>query len=63
MIGSDELVRRAKEVVDPRELSPTVGVGDVGCALVTDKGTVYVGVSIDTACSMAFAPSTMPSVR
>lgn len=54
MIGSDELVRRAKEVVDPRELSPTVGVGDVGCALVTDKGTVYVGVSIDTACSMGF---------
>ena len=44
----------AREVVNPRELSPTVGVGDVGCALVTDKGTVYVGVSIDTACSMGF---------
>jgi len=54
MISSDELVRHAREVVNPRELSPTVGVGDVGCALATDKGTVYVGVSIDTACSMGF---------
>ena len=54
MISSGELVSRAKGVVNPRELSPTVGVGDVGCALVTEKGTVYVGVSIDTACSMGF---------
>ena len=54
MIGSDELVLRAKEVVIPRQLSPTVGVGDVGCALVSEKGTIYVGVSVDTACSMGF---------
>jgi cytidine deaminase len=54
MVSADELVLRAREVVNPRELSPTVGVGDVGCALVTETGTVYVGVSIDTACSMGF---------
>jgi len=54
MISSDDLVLRAREVVNPRELSPTASVGDVGCALVTDKGTVYIGVSIDTACSMGF---------
>ncbi len=54
MVSSDELVLRAREVLDPRKLSPTVGVGDVACALVTEKGTVYVGVSIDTACSMGF---------
>jgi cytidine deaminase len=54
MLSSDELVLRAREIVNPRELSPTVGVGDVGCALVTDRGNVYVGVSIDTACSMGF---------
>ncbi|MFO0993067.1 MAG: hypothetical protein U1E67_14170 [Hyphomicrobiales bacterium] len=55
MISSDDLVLRAREVVNPRELSPTVGVGDVGCALETEKGTVYVGVSIDTA-AWASAP-------
>lgn len=54
MISSDDLVLRARDVVNPRQLSPTVGVGDVGCALVTEKGNVYVGVSIDTACSMGF---------
>lgn len=54
MLSSAELVSRAREIVNPRELSPTVGVGDVGCALVTDRGNVYVGVSIDTACSMGF---------
>jgi cytidine deaminase len=54
MVSSDDLVRRARDVVNPRKLSPSVGVGDVACALVTEKGTVYVGVSIDTACSMGF---------
>ena len=54
MISSDELMLRAREVVNPRQLSPTVGVGDVGCALISDKGTIYVGISIDTACSMGF---------
>ena len=49
-----ELIRRAREVVNPRQTSPTVGVGDVGCALLTEKGAIHVGVSIDTACSMGF---------
>ena len=29
-------------------------VGDVGCALVTDKGNVYLGVCIDASCGMGF---------
>jgi len=54
MISDKELIRRAIEVVNPRRLSPTVEVGGVGSALVTDKGNVYVGVCIDTGSSLGF---------
>lgn len=54
MIENSELIRRAQEVLNPRRLSPTVEVGGVGSALLTDKGNVYVGVCIDTASSMGF---------
>ena len=54
MIEDEELVRRAASVVNPRRLSDCVEVGGVGCALVTDRGNVYVGVCIDTASSMGF---------
>ena len=49
-----ELIRRATDVLNPRSLSPTVEVGHVGSALVTDKGNVYVGVCIDAACGIGF---------
>jgi len=51
---ANELIRRARQAVNPRQLSPKVGAGDVGCALVSAKGAIYTGVSIDTACSMGF---------
>ena len=35
-----------------REISPFVTVGSVSAALITDIGNIYVGVSIDTACSL-----------
>lgn len=54
MIDDAELIRLAREVLAPRRLSPTCEVGGVGCALVTDKGNVYVGVCIDTSSSMGF---------
>lgn len=54
MIENDELIRRALEVLNPRRLSPTVEVGGVGSALLTDRDNVYVGVCIDTASSMGF---------
>lgn len=54
MVDDNELIRRASEVVYPRRLSPTVEVGSVGSALITDLGNIYVGVCIDTACSMGF---------
>ena len=54
LINDEELVGKAKDVLNPRRLSSSVEVGGVGSALVTDKGNVYVGVCIDTACSLGF---------
>jgi cytidine deaminase len=50
----DELHARAKAVVGPRRLSAEAEAGGVGAALLTASGRVYVGVCIDTACSMGF---------
>jgi len=53
-ISNEELIEKATSVLKPRKIKHGFVVGDVGCALVTDKGNVYLGVSIDTACSMGF---------
>ena len=50
----EELYLSAKNVVDPRRITESVEVGGVGAALLTDKGNIYLGVCIDTACSMGF---------
>lgn len=50
----DELYARARAVVNPRRLSDMTEAGGVGAALLADDGAVYVGVCIDTACSMGF---------
>lgn len=49
-----ELYRAALEVLNPRSLSDSIEAGGVAAALVTDKGSLYRGVCIDTACSMGF---------
>jgi len=54
MIDDKTLICKARSVLNPRRLSHYVEVGGVGSALVTDRGNVYVGVCIDTACSMGF---------
>jgi len=53
-ITNEELIERARSVVRPREIKHGFTVGDVGCALVTDKGNVYLGVCIDTCSGMGF---------
>lgn len=50
----DQLYERAKAVLNPRKLSESAESGGVGAALLTESGAVYVGVCIDTACSMGF---------
>ena len=46
------LYDRAKSVQCERKLSPLMEVGSVGAAIQTDKGNIYTGICIDTACGM-----------
>jgi cytidine deaminase len=49
----DELIEKAAAVVNPRRIGDRL-VGDVGAALVTDTGNVYVGVCLDLASGTGF---------
>ena len=44
----------AKNITNPRKLSEFATCGDVGTALITDKGNIYKGICIDAACSIGF---------
>ena len=54
MIDDYKLVQLAQKTLNPRKLSQYSDAGGVASALVTDKGNVYVGVCIDTNCSMGY---------
>ena len=46
------LYRAAMERINPRQISSFIEAGGVAAALLTDKGNLYTGVCIDTACSL-----------
>jgi cytidine deaminase len=48
-----ELIDKACSVIRPKR-SGEHTIGNVGCALITDKGNVYCGVCIDVGSSMGF---------
>lgn len=50
----EELFQKAKTVLNYRQLSDCADAGSVAAAILTDKGNVYLGVCIDTACGMGF---------
>ena len=50
----EELYQQAKSVLNPRTLSRDADAGGVGAALLSESGKVYLGVCIDTACSIGF---------
>src|SRR5215831_2031284 len=50
---TETLIKRAAAVANPRQVGDRL-VGDVGCALVTDQGNIYVGVCLDTASGTGF---------
>lgn len=52
--GFEPLIQAAREVLGHREISEDVSCGGVAAALLTDKGSIFRGVCIDTACSMGF---------
>ncbi len=49
-----KLIAKAKSVTKKRKLSAGCKSGDVGCALITDKGRIYAGVSIVADCGIGF---------
>ena len=48
----DRLYIAARKVQYERKISPTIDAGAVCAALLTEKGNIYSGVCIDTACSL-----------
>lgn len=53
-VSNEELIAKAASVLKPRTIKHGFTVGDVGCALLTEKGNIYLGVAIDTASGMGF---------
>lgn len=47
-----KLYNEAKSKLNPRVISPFIEAGGVAAAILTDKGNVYTGVCIDTACTL-----------
>jgi cytidine deaminase len=54
MITDEELINKARAIVKPTKVKNGFTASDCGCALVTDKGNIYLGVSIDTCSSLGF---------
>ena len=50
----EDLKNIALAKVKPRQIAKDCYVASVASALLTDKGNVYIGVCIDTACGMGF---------
>ena len=48
----DQLYLAARKAQQAWQLSPTIEAGSVSAALLTARGAIYVGVCIDTACSL-----------
>lgn len=48
----DKLLHQARMVLNPRKISEFVEGGGVAAAILSVKGNIYVGVCIDTACSL-----------
>ncbi len=47
-----DLYELARSKLNPRRISPLIEAGAVAAAILTDRGNVYTGVCIDTACTL-----------
>lgn len=48
----EKLIEEAKKIASKRNLSDYASCGHVGCALLTTKGNIYTGISIDSKCNL-----------
>ena len=46
------LYDRARSVQNPRTISPFIDAGGVAASILTKSGNIYIGVCIDTSCSL-----------
>ena len=51
--GWDKLLRAARAVLNEREVSPFVYAGQVGAAVETERGNIYVGACVDGVCGLS----------
>jgi cytidine deaminase len=49
-----ELIEKAKNCIKKSQSIDRKNIGDIGCALITDKGNIFVGVSIICDCGIGF---------
>ena len=47
-----KLIEEAKKIAIKRNLSDYASCGHVGCALLTTKGNIYTGISVDSNCNL-----------
>ncbi|MFH1049247.1 MAG: cytidine deaminase [Patescibacteria group bacterium] len=53
-LTNNKLIKKANEAAKLYSSSNDVRIGDVGCALATDKNNIYQGASIDACCGVGF---------
>lgn len=53
-ITDAQLIERAKAILKPRKIRHNMTIGDVGCALLSDSGTIYLGVCMEIVCGIGF---------
>jgi cytidine deaminase len=53
-LSNREMIEKAKTVLKPRELFLGNSAGDVGCALLSSRGNLYLGVCIDISSGIGF---------
>ncbi len=51
---NQRLIKMATKVAKFRKISSYVSAGQVGCALITDKNNIYVGVCVESVCGLGF---------
>ncbi len=55
---NSELIEKAKSVLHWRQVSDECTAADVSAALITDKGSLYLGVSLSAACGIGYCGET-----
>ena len=55
---NSQLIEKARSVLQWKQLSPECTAAEVGAALCTDTGHVYVGVSLSAACGIGYCGET-----